>query len=128
MKAMKAMTQSDVFAALEKSSSVEEGLQGGNWFPPGPRCLGLEEPREVRDPRCVDDQAPPQEGDAGRQEDGVWQGDQGEGEARVQGGEVLRPEEPEGQLLSVICFACRCQRCPTLSSSSRAAPGETSLN
>merc|ERR1719265_466499 len=84
----------------EELGCEEEGLQGGLRSSPGPRRLGLEEPREVRDPGCFDDQASAQEGKACGEEDGLWQGNQGEGEARVQGGEVLRPQEPPGELLS----------------------------
>merc|ERR1719263_919840 len=109
--AMRAMTQSDMFGALEKAAGVKKkdckavfgALQGlvvsalkshGKFVIPGVSMIK---------------QA--QEGDACGQEDGLWQGDQGEGEARVQGGEVLRPEGPEGRVLSVIRFASRCWRC-----------------
>merc|ERR1712066_979275 len=71
-------------------------------------------------PRPVQDQDPHKARHQGRQEGGLRQGDDGEGEAGTQGREGLPGEGPEGQRLSgygapsdvVMISACMTARCP----------------
>merc|ERR1739838_694459 len=58
-----------------------------------------EEERQVRHPRCCDDQDPPEEGDQGREARGLRQSRHGEGEAGQDRREGLPRESPQGRVL-----------------------------
>merc|ERR1712194_809652 len=80
-----------------------------------------EEERQVRHPRCRDDQDPPEEGDQGREARDLRQGCYGQGEAGKDHREGFPCESPQGRVLrasrSVARPAKRLRVCSSVSSS-----------
>merc|ERR1712178_632947 len=74
----------------------EGGQRNSRSFGSGGGCA-VEEGREVCHPRGYDDQAQAQASDQGRDQERLWEADQGEGETSGDCGESLCGEGPQGQ-------------------------------
>merc|ERR1712083_909015 len=81
-----------------------------------------EEERQVRHPRCCDDQDPPEEGNQGREARDLRQSRHGEGEAGKDHRQGLPRESTQGRILmvsrSAASAAKRLRVCSSISSSS----------
>merc|ERR1712194_166191 len=99
----------------------EEGRDQHSLEHPREHCNDRgEEERQVRHPRCRDDQDPPEEGDQGWEARDLRQGRDGQGEAGKDNCEGFPRESPQGRVLrawSVASPAKRLRVCSSISSS-----------
>merc|ERR1719164_298003 len=95
------MTKSALTAALAESCEVKGRDQHGLEHSREHCNARGEEERQVRHPRCCDDQDPPEEGDQGLEARDLRQSRHGEGEAGQDHREGLPRESPQGRVLRV---------------------------